>query len=121
VTFLGAVHWGVALATPLTSRIAVKIANEAFVYSVIPSLCAWPVALMEPGRATCSSNCHSKGSTYLSYVQEAALCLHVDTSSTCVHDACSNCCALYTQPFVLLRYAQVLVLWCCRCCCLAAT
>lgn len=49
VTFLGAVHWGVAMATPLTSHIAVKLANESFVYSVIPSLVAWPIALMEPG------------------------------------------------------------------------
>lgn len=49
VTFLGAVHWGVAMATPLTSPIAVRLANEAFVYSVLPSLVAWPVALMDPG------------------------------------------------------------------------
>lgn len=49
VTFLGAVHWGVALATPLTSPIALKMANSAYVYSVLPSLVAWPVATMEPG------------------------------------------------------------------------
>jgi hypothetical protein len=49
VTFLGAVHWGVALATPLTSPIAYQLANAAYVYSVLPSLVAWPVALMEPG------------------------------------------------------------------------
>jgi hypothetical protein len=49
VTFLGAVHWGLAMATPLTSHIAVRLANESFVYSVIPSLVAWPIALMEPG------------------------------------------------------------------------
>lgn len=49
VTFLGAVHWGVALATPLTSPIALRMANNAYVYSVLPSLVAWPVATMEPG------------------------------------------------------------------------
>jgi len=49
VTFLGAVHWGMAMSSPLTSPIALKLANEAYVYSVIPSLVAWPVALMEPG------------------------------------------------------------------------
>jgi hypothetical protein len=51
VTFLGAVHWGVALATPLTSPVALKLANSAYVYSVLPSLVAWPVATMEPGTA----------------------------------------------------------------------
>lgn len=49
VTFLGAVHWGVAMSSSLAGPVAARIANEAFVYSVIPSLCAWPVALMEPG------------------------------------------------------------------------
>lgn len=48
VTFLGAVHWGVAMAMPLTSPVAYRLANEAFVWSVIPSVMAWPVALMDP-------------------------------------------------------------------------
>lgn len=49
VTFLGAVHWGVAMASPLNNPIALRIANEAFVWSVIPSLISCPVALMQPG------------------------------------------------------------------------
>jgi hypothetical protein len=50
VTFLGAVHWGVAMASPLgATAMGARFANEAYVYSVIPSLVAWPVALMEPG------------------------------------------------------------------------
>lgn len=49
VSFLGAVHWGVAMSSSLAGPVAARIANEGFVYSVIPSLCAWPVALMEPG------------------------------------------------------------------------
>ena len=51
LTFLGAVHWGVAMASPLTGPLATKLASEAYVYSVIPSLLAWPVALMEPGES----------------------------------------------------------------------
>lgn len=54
VTFLGAVHWGVAMASPIMGAAAggavgARMANEAYVYSVLPSLVAWPVALMEPG------------------------------------------------------------------------
>eukprot|EP00878_Enallax_costatus_P041182 GHUV01047744.1.p1 GENE.GHUV01047744.1~~GHUV01047744.1.p1 ORF type:complete len:170 (-),score=46.35 GHUV01047744.1:199-708(-) len=49
VSFLGAVHWGVAMSSSLSGPVAARIANEGFVYSVIPSLCAWPAALMEPG------------------------------------------------------------------------
>eukprot|EP00879_Flechtneria_rotunda_P019705 GHRR01020706.1.p1 GENE.GHRR01020706.1~~GHRR01020706.1.p1 ORF type:complete len:248 (+),score=50.79 GHRR01020706.1:350-1093(+) len=49
VSFLGAVHWGVAMSSGLSGLAGSKIANEAFIYSVLPSLAAWPVALMEPG------------------------------------------------------------------------
>eukprot|EP00882_Tetradesmus_deserticola_P029169 GHRQ01032614.1.p1 GENE.GHRQ01032614.1~~GHRQ01032614.1.p1 ORF type:complete len:134 (-),score=43.92 GHRQ01032614.1:252-653(-) len=51
VSFLGAVHWGVAMSSSLgmASAQAAQMANEAFIYSVLPSLAAWPVALMEPG------------------------------------------------------------------------
>lgn len=56
MTFLGAVHWGLAMATPLTSPVAYRLANEAFVWSVIPSLMAWPVALMDPGESPAGSH-----------------------------------------------------------------
>jgi hypothetical protein len=51
VSFLGAVHWGVAMSSSLgmATAQAAQMANEAFIYSVLPSLAAWPVALMEPG------------------------------------------------------------------------
>eukprot|EP00775_Hariotina_reticulata_P013028 gene13028-13157_t len=36
VSFLGAVHWGVAMSSSLSSPVALRIANESFIYSVIP-------------------------------------------------------------------------------------
>jgi hypothetical protein len=74
VTFLGAVHWGLAMATPLTSPVAYRLASEAYVWSVIPSLLAWPVALMDPGE---------EGGALL--MQEGTCCLWVD----CVLARCS--------------------------------
>ena len=46
--FLGALHWGVALASPLpfTSRDGVRL-----VWSVIPALFAWIITLYPPGLA----------------------------------------------------------------------
>lgn len=49
VTFLGAVHWGLAMATPMTSPMAYTLASEAYMWSVTPSLMAWPITLFEPG------------------------------------------------------------------------
>jgi hypothetical protein len=49
VSFLGAVHWGVAMSSSLSSPLAVRIANESFIFSVIPAIAATPVPAMEPG------------------------------------------------------------------------
>ena len=50
LTFLGAVHWGVAIAS---DRVAKSAAVRMLVWSVVPSLIAWAVLLlgMPPGPA----------------------------------------------------------------------
>jgi hypothetical protein len=49
VTFLGAVHWGLAMGSPsLASPVMARAARESYLWSVIPSLFAFPLAAMEP-------------------------------------------------------------------------
>lgn len=37
------------MSSSLAGPLAARIANEAFIYSVLPALLAWPVTVMEPG------------------------------------------------------------------------
>lgn len=39
LSFLGAIHWGVAIA--LNNDLDESASNKLFIYSVVPSLCAW--------------------------------------------------------------------------------
>jgi len=38
VSFLGAVHWGVAMSSSLTGPLATRIASESYIYSVLPCI-----------------------------------------------------------------------------------
>lgn len=49
LTFIGALHWGVLLATP-NHRLE-RSGRLRYMWSVIPSLYAWPVALLAASRA----------------------------------------------------------------------
>ncbi|KAJ9529603.1 hypothetical protein QJQ45_013886, partial [Haematococcus lacustris] len=47
VTFLGAVHWGLAMTSTLTGPRAAVMLRERYLWSVGPALLAWPVLSME--------------------------------------------------------------------------
>lgn len=49
VTFLGAVHWGAAMNSTLSGPRAAHMLRERYVWSVFPSLAAWPALMMETG------------------------------------------------------------------------
>jgi hypothetical protein len=52
-SFLGGVHWGAALSSPLTAGpVAARMAAERFAWGVVPSLLAWPLVAMEAGPAS---------------------------------------------------------------------
>ena len=54
VSFLGAVHWGIAMTSVLQGHGAVLAQKERYIWSVFPSLAAWPALMMEPAPgATC--------------------------------------------------------------------
>ena len=48
LSFVGALHWGVALSSP---RLEPRLRRRAFVWSVVPALLAWPATLMADGAA----------------------------------------------------------------------
>lgn len=62
-SFLGGVHWGAALSSPLTplggasaaagaaAKVAARMAAERLTWGVVPSLLAWPLVAMESGPA----------------------------------------------------------------------
>lgn len=52
-SFLGGVHWGAALSSPLGTAgpVAARMAAERLAWGVVPSLLAWPLVAMEPGPA----------------------------------------------------------------------
>lgn len=45
LSFVGALHWGFAMAHPAVSG---PVASKLFVWSVVPSLCGWVALLVEP-------------------------------------------------------------------------
>lgn len=52
-SFLGGVHWGATLSSPLTAGpVAARMAAERLAWGVVPSLLAWPLVAMEPGPAS---------------------------------------------------------------------
>lgn len=54
-SFLGGVHWGAALSSPLTAAagpVAARMAAERFTWGVVPGLLAWPLVAMEPAPAS---------------------------------------------------------------------
>jgi hypothetical protein len=54
-SFLGGVHWGCALSSPLTAAagpVAARMATERLVWGVVPSLLAWPLVAMEAAPAS---------------------------------------------------------------------
>lgn len=52
-SFLGGVHWGAALSSPLIAGpVAARMAAERLAWGVVPSLLAWPLVAMEPGPAS---------------------------------------------------------------------
>lgn len=54
VTFLGAVHWGLAMATQAGSSggKALSALNERYVWSVVPSLAVVPALMMHPAQGS---------------------------------------------------------------------
>jgi len=50
-TFLGAVHWGSAMSTMSVAKSgkAAAAMNERYMWSIVPSLAAWPIVFMELG------------------------------------------------------------------------
>lgn len=45
LSFVGALHWGVAMSLPAMSE---RQRSAAFLWSVVPALLAWPAALVSP-------------------------------------------------------------------------
>lgn len=45
LSFVGALHWGFAMALP---GMALALRRNAFVWSVVPPLLAWPAVMLEP-------------------------------------------------------------------------
>ena len=48
VSFLGAVHWGIAMTSVIQGHGAALAQRERYIWSVFPSLAAWPALMMEP-------------------------------------------------------------------------
>ncbi|KAG2438716.1 hypothetical protein HXX76_005262 [Chlamydomonas incerta] len=61
VTFLGAVHWGLAMQSQTIvapgTRKAQGALNERYVWSVVPSLAAVPALLLEPAQGSLAISC----------------------------------------------------------------
>ncbi|KAG2453417.1 hypothetical protein HYH02_001640 [Chlamydomonas schloesseri] len=61
VTFLGAVHWGLAMQSQTIAAPGTKKAqgalNERYVWSVVPSLAAVPALLLEPAQGSLAISC----------------------------------------------------------------
>lgn len=52
ISFLGAVHWGMAMASTLSGPIADRINTQRYTWSVLPCLMIWPALAMEPAPAS---------------------------------------------------------------------
>jgi hypothetical protein len=53
ISFLGGIHWGLAMRMPLTAPgvAAAPVPTAVLVWGVIPSLVAWPAVMMPPASA----------------------------------------------------------------------
>ena len=45
LSFVGALHWGIAMSAP---DLEAALRRRAFAWSVVPALMAWPALLLEP-------------------------------------------------------------------------